>query len=348
MLVLYLEDHLVMEPGQPSSSLSLAVAATGRRVTINSGSQKQVSKNGGGCVLITPLSKGTYSMPNVPTAKLNTTLQGASPLLSKVLVKVASKDGPISSGKMFTLRDLDITTILTCEDLKDAIKRQLTDDIVDSDFDVGYVEGSSVVRIRNRRDLEEVWSCINNPKTKGKVMLWCDGLSNTKESRKRPRSDGVSVVNTKKKVPDKANKEQKVQQLVDSLKEKHLSDYTPMQFRIWAEMVASGMYCSMDNPPNTTMFTRAGSGTPSRKKDNVPVARALSDAATVIATALSPAVSTSSTHIIASNSPAKVIESRSKLYRQLNELQNLKQSGVLTDEEYCEEKGTIMKLLQQL
>ena len=119
-----------------------------------------------------------------------------------------------------------------------------------------------------------------------------------------------------------------------------------MQFRIWAEMVASGMYCSMDNPPNTTMFTRAGSGTPSRKKDNVPVARALSDAATVIATALSPAVSTSSTHIIASNSPAKVIESRSKLYRQLNELQNLKQSGVLTDEEYCEEKGTIMKLLQ--
>ena len=265
-----LEDHLIMEPGQPLCSLSLAVAATGRRVTINSGSQKQVSKNGGGCVLITPLSKGTYSMPNVPTAKLNTTLQGASPLLSKVLVKVASKDGPISSGKMFTLRDLDITTILTCEDLKDAIKRQLTDDIVDSDFDVGYVEGSSVVRIRNRRDLEEVWSCIS--KSKGKVMLWCDGLSNTKESRKRPRSNGVSVVNTKKKVPDKADKEQKVQQLVDSLKEKHLSDYTPMQFRIWAEMVASGMYCSMDNPPNTTMFTRAGSGTPSR---NVPVSRAL-------------------------------------------------------------------------
>ena len=92
-----LQDHLIMEPGQPLCSLSLAVAATGRRVTINSGSQKQVSKNGGGCVLITPLSKGTYSMPNVPTAKLNTTLQGASPLLSKVLVKVASKDGPISS-----------------------------------------------------------------------------------------------------------------------------------------------------------------------------------------------------------------------------------------------------------
>ena len=36
-----------------------------------------------------------------------------------------------------------------------------------------------------------------------------------------------------------------------------------MQFRILAEMVTSAcaiyyMYCSMDNLPNTTMFTRAG------------------------------------------------------------------------------------------
>ena len=54
----------------------------------------------------------------------------------------------------------------------------------------------------------------------------------------------------------------------------------------------------MDNPPNTTMFTRAGSGTPPQKKDNMPVARALFDAATVIATALSPVVSTSLTHIL--------------------------------------------------
>ena len=107
----------------------------------------------------------------------------------------------------------------------------------------------------------------------------------------------------------------------------HGSNYTPMQYRIWAEMATSGMHCCMDNPPNTTMFTRASSGTQSRKKDNVLVARVLSDAATTIATALSPAVSNISTPIV-SNSPAKVIESRSKLYKQLNELQSLKQSGV--------------------
>ena len=47
-------------------------------------------------------------------------------------------------------------------------------------------------------------------------------------------------------------------------------------------------------------------------------------------------------------SPAKLIESRSKLYKQLSELQNLKSMGVLTDAEYIEEKETIMGLLGKL
>ena len=59
-----------------------------------------------------------------------------------------------------------------------------------------------------------------------------------------------------------------------------------MQYHIilWAEMGTSGMHCSMDHPPHTTVFTRSGNSTPSIKKDNVPVAWALSDAATAIAT----------------------------------------------------------------
>ena len=37
-------------------------------------------------------------------------------------------------------------------------------------------------------------------------------------------------------------------------------------------------------------------------------------------------------------SPVKVIESQSKLFKQLIELQNLESSGLLTDEEYRTEK----------
>ena len=31
-----------------------------------------------------------------------------------------------------------------------------------------------------------------------------------------------------------------------------------MQLRIWAEMIVEGMYSSREDPPNTTMFVRAG------------------------------------------------------------------------------------------
>ena len=42
-----------------------------------------------------------------------------------------------------------------------------------------------------------------------------------------------------------------------------------------------------------------------------------------------------------------LIDSRSKLYKQLSELQTLKSAGVLTNSEYATEKETIMDLLKQ-
>ena len=116
----------------------------------------------------------------------------------------------------------------------------------------------------------------------------------------------------------------------------------------WAEMVNSGLHLSMDESPNTSMFQRAGGGiTPSRKKDlSTPVTQALADAATTVASALSPRVppTPSST----GTSPARVIEQRSKLYKQLGELRNLHGSGILTEEEYVTEKECILGLLHQL
>ena len=51
---------------------------------------------------------------------------------------------------------------------------------------------------------------------------------------------------------------------------------------------------------------------------------------------------------VTTSSPARLIESRSKLYKQLSELQNLKSAGILTESEYATEKETIMDLLKQL
>ena len=55
-----------------------------------------------------------------------------------------------------------------------------------------------------------------------------------------------------------------------------------MQLRIWAEMTVSGMHSSVEDPPSTTMFERAGGGTAYKKKDQqAPVAQALQDAVTI-------------------------------------------------------------------
>ena len=73
------------------------------------------------------------------------------------------------------------------------------------------------------------------------------------------------------------------------------------------------------------------------------VAHALTEAATAITSALSPRVVGAGV-----GSPAKLIKSRSKLYKQLSELQTQRSSGVLTEEEYKVEKEVIMELLKQL
>ena len=83
-----------------------------------------------------------------------------------------------------------------------------------------------------------------------------------------------------------------------------------------------------------------------QEDQQLTVAQALQDAVTAIASALSPRLGSSSTvSVMETASPVKVIESQSKLYKQLIELQNIESPGVLT-EEYRTEKESIMNLLR--
>ena len=97
------------------------------------------------------------------------------------------------------------------------------------------------------------------------------------------------------------------------------------------------------------MFERAGAGGKAAKsgQGDSSVTKAFAEAASAIKSALC-STPTSKASQPSSHSPARVIESRSKLYKQLTELQNLKSAGVLDDVEYKTEKETIMNLLKQL
>ena len=209
-----------------------------------------------------------------------------------------------------------------------------------------------MLRTLSKEDLCEVWE---NIRSGNNVMLWCDGMRSSKTtttgSRKRPLNadseDETQCIEggkkgksakRKKKQEEKEEKEERVENIRTSLKEKHGSSFTPMQYRIWAEMIAGGVHCSYDDHPNSSMFLRVGVGT----KKKTPSVNVLSEAITQLSSALSPKpVATTS-----SGSPAKIIENRSKCYKQLAELKNLVELGVLSEEECDAERNAILGILK--
>ena len=268
------------------------------------------------------------------------------------MCKSSSKKG---AAKTFTLRDVNFSRVSTRDQLKQVIKTQLADDVI-GDFDVGYYQASTVVSIRSPQDVMEIWNDVR----KGvNVILWCDGLKEsnlTTTTRKRSKKKADSDSDSDEDVPiasgssankkKKCDKDEKLEKVVNELKELHGQQYTPMQYRIWGEMIIGGLFSSKDEAPNTSMFSRAGGKEPKKKSE---VAEALGEVAKHISTAfigVLPSAKPSSSSAVAS--PAKSIGNRSKCYKQLGDLNELRSSGVLTEEEYQSEKEAIMITLKKL
>ena len=111
-------------------------------------------------------------------------------------------------------------------------------------------------------------------------------------------------------------------------------------------MIAGDVHSSLDDPPTTSMFARAGDGSTKRSKSGSTssLTDALSQVAVVLSSTLSPRPqSNSPTH-----SPAKQTEVRSKCYKQLSDLNNLRQEGILSEEEYSSERHAVLQVLKSL
>ena len=225
------------------------------------------------------------------------------------------------------------TLVSDVEDLKSLIKAQLSGDVLDR-FDVGYVQSNKVVSLRSKEDVRDLMGSVQN----GDSILWCDGLQKEtrkeKNSRKRKNKSTIdSSDSDNENLPSKRSKredrEDKVQRCVEELKEKHGQSYTSMQYRIWAELLSGGVYNStFEAPTHSTMFVKAGGG--QKRKSTVG-----NGAHATLTSSLG-------------TSPAKVIDNRSKCYKQLTDLGNLKESGVLSEAEYASEREAIMSVLKTL
>ena len=110
------------------------------------------------------------------------------------------------------------------------------------DFDVGFLQGSTVVNIRSSEDLDEVWNDIRKGRT---IVLWCDGLKEmTSKTRKRKQQaddseddfdEDADIGKTsckKRKVSEV--RERKVDETLEKLRKKHRNSFTQMQYRIWS------------------------------------------------------------------------------------------------------------------
>ena len=134
--------------------------------------------------------------------------------------------------KTFTLRNIDPSKTNSCSQLKSLIRAQLQEDIrMRGDFDVGYLQGNSVVTLRSSEDMQEIWSSLSE---ETKITLWCDGLcgpSSSKSSRKRKqeRSDdsenNFSGTECSTKKTKEEEKDEDIQRLMGDLKSRHKDSY---------------------------------------------------------------------------------------------------------------------------
>ena len=99
-----------------------------------------------------------------------------------------------------------------------------------------------------------------------------------------------------------------VDNIVTKLKEKHGEKYTPVQLSCWAHMIHTHKHESMEQPPNKSFF--------GKKKP--------SDAASSCV------------------SPGKRISLRSECINQLDKWHQLKERGVISNEEYEDLQKTIL------
>ena len=107
------------------------------------------------------------------------------------------------------------------------------------------------------------WSCVACER----VLTPSSGGLVTEQSKTSRHSDSDDEQRPTKKTK-KEEKDSAVRKCIEDLNAAHTEKYTPMQYRIWAEMKSGGLHDSMITPPATSMFVCAGGTTP-KKAANV-------------------------------------------------------------------------------
>lgn len=212
------------------------------------------------------------------------------------------------------------------------------------DFQIGYLEGRSSQKrwIVRAADLQKMYEAYDDGE---EIKLWCEGKSKECVQGKKRKSDEHS---DHEQPPSKREcQEEEEREIRMKLEKKHSDKYTGPQYSLWAKFIRMGRHNDYDSPPAIPLITGEQKG-----RAKTSVSDALVGAATAITNALTsqtpPSTSRNSevhSRVLSPNNQANL---RRKHLEDLRMLSQLRDDGVLTNEEFQEQKGFIMSGLKKL
>lgn len=222
------------------------------------------------------------------------------------------------------------------KDLKARLAESFPEDLPDDlSFKVGYFQGKSGSKrwIIEPRDLEKMYSLFKKKNTE--INLWCEGKSPTEElepAKKRAKTSGA----TRRELF-----EDEVETIFIKLKDMHPKFPLP-KLRLWARLIKNGRYDKYDKPPDIPLI----SGSSAKPKESMT--EAFKGAAREVVNLIqSGASDKDSTPPSTYSSPLKMAQFRRSCLDDLRKIKELFEDGVLTDDEFKEQKENILGSLKK-
>ena len=165
-------------------------------------------------------------------------------------VRVINPDDKRES-QVYVLRDVSERVVCDPKSLTEELRTQFGGDIVSDklEFPIGYVKGGTKVWIRTESYVQDVWNFVHYGEN---VSLWCHGVHIASASKKHSSESGSDSDESLSRKPKKKKRKKKVsvldaknnrvEEVVTNLRQKHGTQYTTIQYRLWAEMLDVGTH----------------------------------------------------------------------------------------------------------
>ncbi len=221
---------------------------------------------------------------------------------------------------MFFVRQLHNIThkIESVSALRSAFWHEFGDEVPEEgDFNVGFFEGKQQAKKRlvSRQDLDAMYSHFLGKQC---ISLWCDGKEPDCSSGEEKTAKKCDTHAQNKR----SDREDELENVFQKLKQKHGSEYSGPQLRLWARMIIAITHEDIDNPPKVPMIT----GSVQRQPRKESLTDAFTSAASAIAKAFSPTQSSASpSSQLVKCSPSKTADIRMKNLEQIRVLQHLRE-----------------------